>query len=307
MKIIDIIKESKEIEFYCLVKNLSEGTAANGSKFLSLTLEDQTGQIQAKKWDANEETIERGEVYLIKGAVQEYKDKFQVILKEYRLADENQVDVNSFFKSAPMDKAEIQEEIKKYLYMIENEAINSITKTILNKYVSDYLTYPAATQNHHSYLSGLGYHTVTMLRMADKFIELYPYLDKDYLYAGIILHDFAKVIELSEDKSPEYTIEGKLIGHLVLGNNIIKEVSTELGYQDNEETLLLQHMVISHHGRKEWGSPQRPMTAEAEAVHYIDNIDSKFESIREAFESTKPKEWTKRIPVLEGRSIYRHK
>ena len=169
------------------------------------------------------------------------------------------------------------------------------------------MSYPAATQNHHAYLSGLSYHTVTMLQLADKLLELYSYLDKDYLYAGILLHDFAKVIELSDSKAPEYTLEGKLIGHLVIGDEIILEVARELNYQDKEETLLLSHMLLSHNGRKDCGRPQRPMIPEAEALHFIDNIDSKFEAIRENYENTEVKKWTKRISVLDGRSVFRHK
>ncbi|XMB86740.1 HD domain-containing protein [Mycoplasmatota bacterium WC44] len=290
------------------VKTINEGTTNTGNKFLSLSLEDETGAVNAKIWDAESVNVSLGEIYFFNGAGQEYRDKLQFIISNFRpITDEDNVDIDKFFKTAPMAKAEILSEIKEYVYKIDNEVISSIVKTIMNRYANDYMSYPAATQNHHSYLSGLSFHSMTMLKMADKFLELYPFLDKDYLYAGVLLHDFAKVIELSNDRAPEYTLEGKLVGHLVLGNDIINEIAKELGYSEKEEVLLLRHIVLSHHGRKEWGSPQRPMIAEAEAVHFIDNIDSKFESIRAAFGDTEVKSWTKRIPVLDGRAIYKHK
>ncbi len=290
------------------VKMINEGVTSTGSKFLSLQLEDETGIINGKIWDATDMKVSLGGIYIYDGTAQEYRDKVQFIIKSFREpVESDNIDQDKFFKSAPQDKKDIYELVKKYLNSIDNEIILAITKTILNKYSEKYMSYPAATQNHHAYLSGLSYHTVTMLQLADKLLELYSYLDKDYLYAGILLHDFAKVIELSDSKAPEYTLEGKLIGHLVIGDEIILEVARELNYQDKEETLLLRHMVLSHHGRKEWGSPQRPMIPEAEALHFIDNIDSKFEAIRENYENTEVKKWTKRISVLDGRSVFRHK
>jgi 3'-5' exoribonuclease len=126
------------------------------------------------------------------------------------------------------------------------------------------------------------------------------------VYAGILLHDIAKVVELSSAKGPEYTNEGKLLGHLVLGAQWVQEVGKEFDI-DETKSLLLQHLIISHHGRREWGSAQVPQTAEAELLFFIDNLDSKMESIRVHLEETPVGEWTKRIPVLDGRSLFHHK
>ncbi|XMB67547.1 HD domain-containing protein [Mycoplasmatota bacterium zrk1] len=305
---INEVSIKDNLELVAKIKLINEGVTSTGNKFLSLQLEDETGIINAKIWNAEDCKLSLGTIYIFSGSGQEYREKTQLIINQFReVNDGDKIDIDKFFKSAPLNKQDIYAVIKDYVNTIENEVISAITKTILNRYSTEYMSYPAATQNHHSYISGLSFHTMTMLKMAERLLDLYTYLEKDYLYAGVVLHDFAKVIELSNSRAPEYTLEGKLIGHLVLGDEIILEVARELNYQDTEEVLLLRHMVLSHHGRKEWGSPQRPMIPEAEALHFIDNIDSKFEAIREAYTHTEVKSWTKRIPVLDGRSVYRHK
>lgn len=287
------------------VINMNKGTTQTGSPYLSFTIEDESGTINCKYWDAMNVEVNTGAVYEFTGELNEYNGKQQLIVNAFKEETDEEV-INKFFKQAPQELVEIRKGILEYTNRIESDDVRLIVKEILSRYESAYFSYPAATQNHHAYVNGLGYHVLTMLKLSDGICDVYPYLDRGLLYAGIILHDFAKVIELSSARSPEYTLEGKLVGHLVMGSNIVEQIATELEV-NSEEVLLLQHMVLSHHGRKEWGSPQRPQIPEAEALHFIDNIDSKFESIRLEYETVEKGEWTKRIPVLDGRSFYRHK
>ncbi len=287
------------------VLNVNKGTTQTGSPYLSFQVNDKSATINCKYWDAVEVTIQSGKVYELEGTLSEFNNKPQFIIQKATVVTDEEI-INMFFESAPADLNEIKIELLQFVNKIEDPDVLLIVKEVLSRYENAYFTYPAATQNHHAYLSGLAYHTVSMLKLSDGILRMYPYLDQSLLYGGIILHDFAKVVELSEARSPEYTLTGKLVGHLVLGSEIISGIATELNI-DSEKVLLLKHLVISHHGRKEWGSPQRPQIAEAEALHFIDNIDSKFESLRLEFENVEVGEWTKRVPVLDGRSFYKHK
>ncbi len=287
------------------VLNVNKGTTQTGSSYLSFQIDDKTATMNCKYWDAVEVEIQSGKVYELEGAMSEFNNKPQFIVQSVSLVTDDEL-INQFYESAPADLEQVKTELMEYVDKIDDKEVQLIVNEVLSRFENVYFTYPAATQNHHAYLSGLAYHTVSMLKLSDGILSMYPYLDQSLLYAGIILHDFAKVIELSEARSPEYTLTGKLVGHLVLGSEIVASVARELNI-DSERVLLLQHLVLSHHGRKEWGSPQRPQIAEAEALHFIDNIDSKFESLRLEFENTEVGAWTKRIPVLDGRSFYKHK
>jgi len=303
MKIKELTTGTEEV--VAKVKNVNKGTTQAGSPYLSFLIEDDSGGINCKYWESEGIEVSTGKVYTFTGEISDYNGRNQFIVISLEVVTDDEV-INTFYKSAPLELDIVKIGVLEYVNNIEEDNIRLIVKEILSRYETDYFTYPAATQNHHAYITGLGFHTLTMLKLSDGILDTYEYLDKSLLYAGIILHDFAKVIELSEARAPEYTLEGKLVGHLVIGSNIIAEIAKELNIE-SEAVLLLQHLVISHHGRKEWGSPQRPQIAEAEALHFIDNIDSKFESLRLEFENTSTGAWTKRIPVLDGRAFYKHK
>ncbi|GAA3330076.1 hypothetical protein GCM10020331_081140 [Ectobacillus funiculus] len=159
---------------------------------------------------------------------------------------------------------------------MSNPNIQRITRHLLKKISRCLFDYPAATKNHHEFISGLAYHVVSMLDLAKAIASLYPSLDKDLLYAGVILHDLGKVIELSGPISTSYTVEGNLLGHISIMVSEIAKAAEELNIQ-GEEIVILQHLVLSHHGKAEWGSPKPPLVREAEVLHYIDNLDAKNE------------------------------
>lgn len=210
-----------------------------------------------------------------------------------------------FYKSAPIDIDEAKKELVNYVSKIKNKIVKEITKYLLDLYHDQFFIYPAAAKLHHAYVGGLIHHSIGMLHMSDGFIKNYPYLNPDYIYAGIILHDIGKAIELSGAVQTEYTVKGQLLGHLVLGAIEISDAATHLGYQNTEEAMLLEHMLISHHGVPQFGSPKKPLTAEALVLWYIDTIDSKFRVLGDELEKTEPGQFTESIGVLDKSKIYK--
>jgi len=213
--------------------------------------------------------------------------------------------LRSFFKSSPLSIEDASKEVNKYIDKIDNEVIKDITKYLIDLYHDEYYIYPAAAKMHHAYVGGLAHHSIGMLHMSEGFIDNYPFLNKDYIYAGIMLHDIGKAIELSGVVHTEYTVKGQLLGHLVLGAMEISNAANHLGYQNKEETMLLEHMLISHHGVPQFGSPKKPLTAEALVLWYIDTIDSKFRVLGEELEKTKNGEFTEAIGVIDKSKIYK--
>ncbi|MBR6072655.1 MAG: HD domain-containing protein [Acholeplasmatales bacterium] len=225
-------------------------------------------------------------------------------IMDFSFEEKNQ-SLRDFYVSAPYSVKELESIIEKYTNSINNKIIKSITTKLLKENHDDYFLYPAATKMHHAYIGGLAYHCVSMLKLADGVILAYPYLNKDYIYAGIMLHDIGKIKELSGIVAPEYSTEGQLIGHLVLGAMEIKMAAKELGYDDTEEAMLLEHMLISHHGMPQYGSAKKPLTAEALVLWYVDSIDSKLRTLEGELEKCESGSFTQPIGVLDKMKMYK--
>lgn len=282
---------------------------ANRSTYLSLTLQDETGSVDAKLWNANEEqvnTIVKGKVVQIKGDVIKYNDDRQIKIIKINVASNDDRDKIKFLKQAPLDSDFMINQIKKYIEKIDNMKLYQLVTTLFEENIEKLSIYPAASKNHHEYVSGLAYHTYGMLKVGEAFCELYPSLNKDLLYAGITLHDLGKTIELSGPVVPEYTVEGKLLGHISISNAMIKETADRL-HIEGEEVTLLQHMILSHHGKNEFGSPVLPQVKEAEILYLIDNIDARMAMMDKALENVEPGSFSKRVFSLENRALYKPK
>lgn len=215
--------------------------------------------------------------------------------------------LSPYYAFSPVDTKEIKDAVENYLNTIENEVIKHITTNLYNKYKKGFYTYPAAVRFHHAYIGGLAYHTKTMLDMASALLKVYPFIHRDLVYGGIILHDLCKVVELSGFEGGEYTKEGQLIGHLVMIAQEVTKEANSLGYQDKEEVLMLNHILLSHHGLPNFGAAKRPQTAEALLVWYVDTLDSKFTVLGEVLETTEEGTFTQPIPVVDKTKFYKHK
>lgn len=298
----------EQVELFLLIKTATKGTASNGKPFLTLILQDQSGDIEAKLWDAGEEE-ERNyaaqNIVKVIGDIQNYRGRSQLRIRQIRPSiPSDNVKLDDFLETAPLGRDEMSGKLTQYIFEMNNPNIQRITRHLLKKYQQAFLEYPAATKNHHEFVSGLAYHVVSMLDLAKSIAGLYPSLDKDLLYSGVILHDLGKVIELSGPISTVYTIEGNLLGHISIMVNEIGKAAEELGIA-GEEVMILQHLVLSHHGKAEWGSPKPPLIKEAEILHYIDNIDAKMNMLDRALQRVKPGEFSERIFALDNRSFYK--
>jgi 3'-5' exoribonuclease len=298
----------EQVELFLLIKSSTKGIASNGKPFLTLILQDQSGEIEAKLWDATEEdekSYAAQNIVRILGDVQSYRGKNQLKIRQIRRTGPSDgVKLEDFLETAPLSQDEMVSKMTQYIFEMKNPNIQRITRHLIKKHQTAFLEYPAATKNHHEFVSGLAYHVVSMLDLAKAIASLYPSLDKDLLYAGVILHDMGKVMELSGPISTVYTLEGNLLGHITIMINEIGKAAEELGIT-GEEVLILQHLVLSHHGKAEWGSPKPPMIKEAEILHYIDNLDAKMNMLDRALERVKPGEFTDRIFALDNRSFYK--
>ncbi|WP_462408904.1 3'-5' exoribonuclease YhaM [Neobacillus sp. Marseille-QA0830] len=298
----------EQVELFLLIKSSTKGIASNGKPFLTLILQDKSGEIEAKLWDVNEEdekTYAAQNVVKVSGDLQNYRGKNQLRIRQIRksgLADGRNLE--DFLETAPLNQDQMASKLTQYIFEMKNPNIQRITRHLIKKHQKAFLEYPAATRNHHEFVSGLAFHVVSMLDLAKSIASLYPSLDTDLLYAGVILHDMGKVMELSGPISTVYTLEGNLLGHITIMINEIGKAAEELGIS-GEEVLILQHLVLSHHGKAEWGSPKPPLVKEAEILHYIDNLDAKMNMMDRALEKVKPGEFTERIFALDNRSFYK--
>ncbi|KIL45594.1 3'-5' exoribonuclease YhaM [Jeotgalibacillus soli] len=308
MKGITFQNVGDNVEQFLLIKQSTKGITNAGKPFLTLILQDRSGDIEAKLWDAGDEDEKRYHpqaIVKVTGDIHNYRGKNQLRIRQIRPATASDgVSIGEFIESAPVAKEDMLDQLTQYIFEMKNPTIQRLTRHLVKKHQKDFLEYPAATKNHHEFVSGLAYHVLSMLHIAKSITQLYPSLNKDLLYAGIILHDMGKVEELSGPVSTTYTLEGNLLGHITLMINEIGQAAKELDIQ-GEEVLLLQHMVLSHHGKAEWGSPKPPLIREAEILHYIDNLDAKMNMMDRVLKRTQPGEFTERVFALENRSLYK--
>ncbi len=298
----------EQVELFLLIKHSTKGIASNGKPFLTLILQDQSGEIEAKLWDISEQdetTYCAESIVKVQGDIQNYRGRNQLKIRQIRPASAGDgVKLSDFLETAPVSQDEMSSKLTQYLFVMKNPNIQRITRHLLKKHMKEFMEYPAATKNHHEFVSGLAYHVVSMLDLAKSIATLYPSLDKDLLYAGVILHDLGKVMELSGPISTTYTVQGNLLGHISIMVNEIGKAADELGIS-GEEVVILQHLVLSHHGKAEWGSPKPPMIKEAEILHYIDNLDAKMNMLDRALARVKPGEFSERVFALDNRSFYK--
>lgn len=280
---------------------------ANKATYLSITLQDQTGSFDAKVWSATQEQIDSlitGTVVRVCGDVIKYNADKQMKVSKIEVISRDPNDQVNFLKQAPIPEKEMVEDLLKNVMTIKNKVYKSIIVELYKKHLERFSKYPAASKNHHEYVSGLIHHTTGMLKIANSLCDMHPSIDRDLLISGVMLHDLGKVEELSGPVLPEYTLEGKLLGHISICQAMVKQIGDELGF-DCEEVTLLRHMVLSHHGKYEFGSPVLPMLKEAELLYLIDNMDARIVMVDKALAEVEEGSFTKRIFSLENRSFYK--
>ena len=290
-----------------IVINCTEGKSSKGNKYLSLTLQDSTGTIEAKKWEVNsgdEEILAPKKVVAIDGYPLIYNGS-QLQFKIIDVEPVTNYKEEDLILDSPVDRAILEKKFFDYIDAIEDQEIKTIVSEVVDNNYKKLLYHPAAKTNHHEYAGGLLHHEVSMLDLAKQISALYPTINRDLLYGGIILHDLGKIVELSGPIATEYTIEGKLLGHISIIQSAIIDAAKKYNIQ-GEIVTLLQHMVLSHHGKLEFGSPVLPLILEAEVMYLIDNMDSKIVMINKALKDVEVGGHSNRILGLDARSFYKH-
>ncbi len=304
-----MIEVGKEYKFYGKVLQKNESTY--DSYPINVLTEDAENVIVRL---AKEEEVSLNKIYYFETIAVQFKERIHfeaqkhTIMGEMSISDNKKEELLKFFYHyAPVETEVIRKDIEAKIEKLSNPVLKGITETIYNRYKDDFYLYPAATKFHHAYISGLAYHTHSMLKLAEGFFNVYPFLSEDLVNSGIILHDICKIFEFDSFEGSEYTIKGKLIGHITMGASLIDAVATELEYANAEETMLLQHIIISHHYYGNFGSPRKPNIAEALIIHFIDNIDSKTTVLGEELNLVEVGHLTSPIGVLERERYYKHK
>lgn len=312
-KNIASFEKGDTIQGFYLVKTAALRTSNANNRYYDLTIADSTGEVNAKIWDTDmvrDFELRDGMLVKIRGLVNEWQGTLQLKVERIReTMAEDGLRIEDFVPAAPYAPEDMLGEILKYILRIKDNDIKQITSALLNERRDKLMHYPAAMKNHHSIRSGLLLHMLTMLKMAEKVMEVYPFLNRDYLYAGVILHDLAKIDEMDASELgvvSTYTMEGILLGHIIQGIKAIERVGQELK-ADRETVILLQHLVLSHHYEPEFGSPRRPMIPEGEILHYLDLIDARMFDMRKVLEGVEPGGFSDRVWLLHNRQMYKPK
>jgi len=306
-----ILTLTKDIRFegYVLVRMSEQRTGSNGSKYLDLTLADCTGEMNGKVWDGNVDPPPVGSVVKVRGMTQEYNGRLQLRVEKMRpLTDTDKVDMNLLTPSAPEAPEAMLSEITETVQALKSPPLRTIVQAMIERYADKLLYFPAAQRIHHAERSGLLHHTLGMLRLAKAVLPLYPQLNGDLLLSGVIIHDLCKIEELDSDSLgvvKDYTTEGLLLGHISIGVARVGEIAKELNVT-GEPVLLLQHMLLSHHGEDLYGSPRKPMFPEAEVLHWLDILDARMNEIDTALAKVPPGVFSEKIWSLERRLYQPH-
>ena len=308
--ISDCVQHENKVITSCFVVAVKQvKPKKTGEPYLALTLGDRSGQLEAKMWDNVEEAIdafEQDDFVKIKGLLNKYKNRFQLTIHKLRRLGDSEVDFGDYLPKTTKNIDELWQTLAAFVTSFQNTHLQALLHAFMAdpKIAEAYRCAPAAKTLHHAYIGGLLDHVVSLFRSCDLLCRNYPQVDRDLLLTGAFLHDIGKIHELTYTRSFTYTTQGQLLGHMVIELEMLHgKISQIPGFPDELKTLL-EHMIISHHGQYEFGSPKLPMFPEALMLHYLDDLDSKMESMRAQFqrEAETQSPWTSYNPSL-GRPL----
>lgn len=300
------------MEGFAVIKQCDKKTAKNGNAYLDMVLSDKDGELFAKLWDYNEASHGKYETDMfvkVRGTLSKYNGSDQLRIEKIRpvIASDN-VSVEDYVKSADFSGEEMLAALISVVKAFKDEELKKIVLHLLSENREKLLFFPAAFRLHHAIRGGLLMHTTAIVRLCEGVCRVYPFVNRELLIAGAILHDIAKTMEFEVRETglaSGYTVEGNLIGHLVKGAMMIEEAGKKLGI-DKEKSMLLQHMVISHHGEPDFGAAVRPLFLEAELLSELDLMDARVYEIMSALEGVEKGAFTNRLWALEDRKFYKY-
>ncbi len=298
-KCVAEIKDRDLVEAVFLVKEKIVAMAKNGKPYLTLKLMDKSGEVDAKVWDNADQVgalFDRNDFLSVRAKASVYLGKMQLIVSELKKVPEETVDLADFLPETNRDINSMVEELHALIAGVKDPDLSRLLSLFFHdpELLAQYRVAPAAKGMHHVYLGGLLEHSLAVAKLVDAMVPLYPGLNRDLLIAGALLHDVGKVREMTYLRCFDYSDEGKLIGHITIGAEMLHERITALPGFPAELAMLLKHMILSHHGQYEYGSPKRPKTLEATILNYLDDLDSKINGIRTHIrkEPDNPSRWT---------------
>ncbi len=311
MEQFTVAQLTKDLRFegFLLVRSSDQRESAKGGKYLDMNLTDRTGEINCKMWDGTVAPPPAGSVIKVRGTVQEYNGRMQLRIERMRPSTpEDDVDLSRLVPCAPEKPEDMMQEITDAVARFKSEDLRKIVWEMLRLSGDAIYWFPAGQRLHHAERSGLLHHTTGMLRLAEHVIEAYPWLNGDLLRAGVILHDLSKITEMKSDEMgnvSDYSRDGLLIGHLVRGVAQLAQAAKNVGVE-GEVVVLLEHMIISHHGEAEFGSPRKPMFPEAEVLHWIDLLDARMNEMQGVMERVPAGAFSEKIWSLDRRLYHPH-
>ncbi len=309
-----------------LLADVKKGVKDNGASYWTLSIQDFTGTLDAKKWDClpeDESVLIKGNVVYLDGEVLKYRNALQVKVRSVEAIDQGSIDWSRFIAAAPMSVDAMKQKLFLALSRIEDKDIQVLTQAMVEKFLDELLVWPAAVRNHHDFLGGLLFHSLTMADLAVNVCKIYPNVNRDLVLAGVLIHDLGKTVELSGVRGTQFTIEGKLLGHISIGHAELRAKAKELGYfaidelpeearaarsdlaKKKEVAVLMEHIVLSHHGIPEFGSPVMPATREAFVVAAIDDLDAKMNILDKAYRGIEGGTTTAKLYNMDDRYFYK--
>ena len=308
-KWINELNEGERVWIRVLISDVAQGITNKGAPYLNFVIQDRTGCMDAKFWNVEQEQLDalkNGMIIDCKGDVINYKDQLQMRVLQCVVYNGTYVELRDYLRCASLSRGELETQIKQRISSMKDEQIQKVCEAVLAQYEERFYEYPAASKNHHDYVGGLAMHVLGMMDLAEALCNQYALLNRDLLLAGCFLHDIGKLIELSGPIATAYTKAGRLLGHISIMQAVLACLCEQL--QISEETsLLLRHMVLSHHGVYEYGSPVLPMIPEAEALYLIDNMDARMHTLEKALSKVSEGEFTQRIYAMDQRCFYKAK
>lgn len=294
---------------FVLVKKCEVKKTKNGASYLDLVIGDKGGEMPAKLWDFSGEPFEEETVVKIRGTVEQYNGKDQFRISQIRpVAETDNYDLSELVPASEVGGRQIYDMLMKRVSAFSDKDFKAVVTDIMESKKDILVTCPAAFRLHHAMIGGLMLHTMSIVRMAEQICKIYPNVNRDLLLAGAILHDAAKTWEFTFSKTGlvnGYSVGGELIGHLVEGAIWVEESAKKLGVPQ-EKAQLLEHMVLSHHGVPEFGSPVRPMFLEAQILSALDTLDAQIFEFHSATSKVDSGKFTDRQWSLESRKLFNH-
>jgi 3'-5' exoribonuclease len=304
--------DNQPITSYFCVAAISARDRKPSGQYLAITLADKSGQFEARMWDdfaSALQTCPTGSYVKVQGQVSKYQGKFQITLSKMRLAAASEIDTADFIPTTQYDIPSMAAELRSYVAAFRNPHLRALVFAFLDdpQVGAAFLEAPAAKRLHHAWIGGLLEHVLHLVRICLATVPFYPEVDPDLLLTGAILHDIGKVRELSWANTFNYTLEGQLIGHISIAQGMLHEKIAQLNAAASTEPfppnlrLLIEHMILSHHGKLEFGSPKLPMTPEAMLLSALDDLEAKFQALRNEFAAaaaagrpaSEPTEWVR--------------